>query len=490
MAEILRIVMERPEGGSETIDLLSGALHLEMDGWEMLEPEMRRPRPFGGPPLPYEPIRERFILIGEGDREQIRARIRQIDRALELLRQRRSDNWNQWQIWLEAWTEGEGDDGLDPPTPFPRRAYLIDGSAARFPARQGTFSPLLHRQAERMILILARMPFWESYAQQQVYNPSQANAPYNPGPSLWGGMHNLSTIPGTAPARIERIRMINDESNTGNLNELWCGIWTDHTRTSPNFDPILELENGAPGTDTASQASSTASGGYAMRTDFATTTSEAMRVQFRISQAAGDTAAYFGRYLLLLRARCSDSATQAVARMRYGDLNSSSRIYGSYVEISGVDWRLYEMGEIGLPPGRIPLSSYDPSQVAIELLAERTAGSGALEWDAILMMPSQHMIHLWDLDLRPRGGGYAPSATVETLPDGSTTARHIRGPAGSSAPDYATALDARQWWLPTEHSLKLVFAGQRAGLHDLNDAIDLEFFYRHRWRSYKDPNYP
>jgi hypothetical protein len=167
---------------------------------------------------------------------------------------------------------------------------------------------------------------------------------------------------------------------------------------------LWELEDGTPGTDaTAAEitgASPADGASNQITVDFSTNTL-INRIGMTVDDAIGDSnyRHAIGRYMVLLRYSMEDGDTDIVAEMRTGyPSNTTFAPHGEHVLDGTTAWRLEPMGEIQIPSWPFRENAGDPDLVSrdftIQIHAERTAGTGDLYLDALILIPSEHFMSL------------------------------------------------------------------------------------------------
>lgn len=233
---------------------------------------------------------------------------------------------------------------------------------------------------------IERTPYWEApYTYPTTTGMDNLN--------IIGGTATLSeTINGDVPARLARLTVVTD-SSSGRVSDFWAGWKTSRFGASANFIPVWELHNGAEmDVDTTAVADATAYDGTKITTTFSADATLILREKILVSDVttahSGVLADQRGSYLVLLRAKMSDTSIARV-RLAAGQFSGSkfnSPVYRSRIVISGTGWNLYEMGNIKIPPSRLPVGYTFPN-FALGFYAERISGSGSLDMDCAILIP-------------------------------------------------------------------------------------------------------
>jgi hypothetical protein len=332
-----------------------------------------------------------------------------------------------------------------------------------------------------MVLDITRGP-WESVTGG---NASQDNV------SAWGGVIDLSAEEaGNMSGRIYKLDIDGRNGGGGPLTRCWVGVRPAYLGVS-GFNPIIELENGSLGTDAALAGESGASPSGSsvnnhVRVTFATTTL-ARRLSIRLDQAfAAGYSAYVGEYAPLLRCRVSSGSVIGV-QARYGMTNSAALAPNEELyDVDNTGWRLRNLGVFPVPPIGYRKLTQDASfftlrNTELQIWAEVITSNGGTDWidlDAVCLIPSRHMIYLAGGGVQYNAGA-VDSVSMLTHPDDSSQA--LAYTAGVL--DAAVEARGSNWAAPSDPGL-LVFAGERDAGHELADAVDIQFLYYRRWRTF------
>lgn len=280
---------------------------------------------------------------------------------------------------------------------------------------------------------------------------------------------------GVAPGRLASLAFRGRSGSGGPMYKFWLGLRSDRNGTPANFEPNWHTKDGTLANSTSSGADAAAKSGTRTACTFADA-SLLPRVTIRADQAsAANYNDQRGRYLVLLRAKVSDSGVICRVRLLDGLASSPSFRTQDRVEISSASYLYYELGTVQIPsPGR-EFSSWASSnsiaKYALRIEAERTAtaGSGALHMDCLTLIPIDECfiyaeggaVEFSGSDERPLVVGERPDGTKESawfssdIPQAWGVPKIVGGITRSVAGAYA------------------VLAAQRATVSTLSDAINI-----------------
>lgn len=231
--------------------------------------------------------------------------------------------------------------------------------------------------------------------------------------SILGGMTDYSgtDVVGDVPARLYYSRIY--AAPIWSLEEIWIGARTENKVETPaNFVALWECEDGAVqgvDSDCTSTTDATASpggeGNTKMQIDFDETEDWHALGRFFIQLDdvdGGNTPDFFGRFLVLLRAKVNTG----VAQVRIGQFIwpfSQNQALGPIVDVSATSWTIYNLGLVRFPArNRKALSDaligaeYDNNN-AIMLNARIKSGVPVLDCDCFILIPvDEFFIHLSD----------------------------------------------------------------------------------------------
>jgi len=466
MAHVFRLANEDQ---SQTIDLLFGTYKLIDQSWDTQTPSPTVKYdyvPFGAQPSfdHYQPVTETFSLVGQGTAAVLLAAITEIEDVLEQVRKFHAGIPGSAAWWLEWSIDGEDH----------KRALLYSG-AFSYPTKVA-ISPFMECQVHIAKLGLVRHPLWES-GRGDIYSDSQAAL------SCLGGRWLMNGCNGTEDGRIERLKI--EATGSNEYYEVWAGIRGDHAGVQ-NFNPCWELESGSvyPFSDTSALFDATASNNWKHQCTFATTATLMLRSYIYVHDVAAamghsDYDHFQGKYKVLLRAKLSGAGAVGV-QMRSGYYSLVLQHEEIIIEESISAWWLYELGEIQIPTygyAQYGLPGY-MSRYQIQLYAERLSGAISLDMDCLILIPSEHWVHVNTTHIR------SPFRylNVDVLPDDTGNAHEMSYP-----PDvmYGPAeLDSGDWYMPTDAGA-LVVAGQPAAGSVIASDLTVTHTIYPRWQAYR-----
>jgi hypothetical protein len=414
---------------------------------------------------------ETFELVCDGTNAQIIAAAAGIDNLADAAERWFADLLEGSEVYFHVAADTETE----------KRA-LVYGISVKHVDREMS-SSLLGSGWIFLIVDITRGP-WESVTGG---NASQDNV------SAWGGTIDISAEEsGNLPGRIYQLDVDGRNGGGGPLTKCWVGVRPKYLGVNA-FDPVMELENGTLGTDAALGSESGASPNGSsvdnyVRVTFSTTTL-AERLSIRLDQAfAAGYSAYVGEYIPLLRCRVSTGSTIGV-QARYGMTASAAHAPNEELyDVTNTAWMLRNLGVFPVPPiGNRKLtqdaSFYTLRNTELQIWAEVITSNGGTDYidlDAVCLIPAKHAVYL-------NGGGVfydagaVNSVSVLTHPDDQTQALAYTAGVLDAAVEARGGGDT--WKMPTDPGL-LVFAGERAAGHVLTDAVDIQFLYYRRWRTF------
>ncbi len=459
---------------TETIDLITSPWKLIDRSWstETCKPSVKYDRtPFGHQPSfqYYDYVIESFSVIATDTVPNLLYELKRLEDVLDEVRQYHDLKPAAAQWWLEWHVDGEEE----------RRALLYTGQM-EYPSLVG-ISPMIECLTIVVKFTLVRHPLWENDVSTSISDTIQG-VQLLPAFDKWV----ITNIEGTAPARIANLEVYLDTSLIGTpLHEYWIGIRPYHNGVA-NFDGEWQCENGTIDdvADTSAIIDGTASNSAKQQTDFATDASLIKRFHIQtqdVATTAGNEQDYVGRYLVLVRAKTTVAGTTVGIQLRSG---YSDQIIHEEIYMSSTSWFLYELGEIELPPASQSGMNYGNwiRSFMLSMYAERLAGTGSLDCDLFILIPSEHFLHV--------SGSVIDYDALHTMRDVIyTSANDTMFAIGytRATPDAvndALSIIPLVWYIPQEGGA-VVMAGQSQTQHNHADSYHLAMTYYPRWLSYR-----
>ena len=319
-------------------------------------------------------------------------------------------------------------------------------------------------------LALERTPWWESIVHNTALVPLNCT----------GGLADYSypiVVAGTVPARIARTSFLG-VSGSGPLYEFWLGFRSDRFGDRANLATVWDLGTGATGSNdtTTDIDDATAYNDYRAQCTFGTAT-ELIRIQKSLHNATTDYEDQRGSYTVLLRAKV-DAGTTCHVRLKDGFLFTSAIRAQQRVEITATDWFLHPLGTVDIPPSHGILSADFLRQYGFEIYASRTAGSGDLHMDCLILVPrAEGFLHVTGAAVTYSLGDLRP-ATVTMTADGKMDGWSYQ----NNLPRATLTVEPDKYALPVGDGA-VVVAGQRETEHDLDDGVNLSLSFYRRWRT-------
>lgn len=440
MAAVFRLSCDT--GG--TADLLGnagGTLLYRVENWQST--------------LTSENATEVIGLVGQGTDAAIMASVQVIDELTDQARQ----YWNAaeapWRspVWFE----------YNAATETAKRALVSEITLQ--PVVVGQYTPLLGKAAAFYQLTVTRSTIWEDSASAALRTASLA---------CNGGVAALAPIDGSYPARIFDATF--DPAGAASLGKCWLGIRPALYGTATFVAPWT-LSGRTAGYD----SESTTAGGTAVMQctfkDYGTVLCK--RVSMTVDDATTGTSYmdFVGRYLVLLTCQVTagTSSTTVGVQLRYGMASDPNFIPCTerFIENSTM-FHTIELGEISIPSDSYSVNGVQ--NTTLQVWAERLSGTGVLNMERLILIPSHHLIVLDDMSSNL--GTVAPpsgKASVQTLEDGRQYTLRIKSDFAS---DGHVSLTARDWEYPIGGGI-MVFASDSAGRAG-TASIELTGYRRHR----------
>lgn len=382
------------------------------------------------------------------------------------------DGAEKYGVWLRVQLEGETN----------QRQVLVT-AANTGPLALSDYLVFTGSFLRRYRLALERMPWWESQLYYQFYGSNM---------SCLGGMTSYGTVYGNEPSRLARTRIEGSAlggpgAGDEGLDEFWMGFRTDRFGDQTKFVPVWDLgeaSDSSPYNDTTSVADGTAYGGYKWQCTFGDE-SLLKRVGATLQAQTSDYSDQRGEFTILLRAKVG-AGTVCQIQLKDGFTYTSALRAHSRVAISSENWFLYPLGTVRIPPSHGIIQAGFLKFFGYELFASRTSGSGNLDIDCLVPIPSaEGSIHAKISGVSVSNGGvkYVLGDTrpiiMHMFPDGNSD-----GWWYTSNNPYATvAVEPNEYALPVGTG-SLILAGQRETEgHDLDDYATVQLYAHRRYRT-------
>ncbi len=317
--------------------------------------------------LPDPVVEEILLRVGATSHDSLAGYLQALHDMQRWAAEYLGDREAVYPVWLHSQTSAETNG---------RRA-LVRRIDAKFSADQFGmwYGPLVDgSNSVQIALGLERAPCWEA---------TTATTEVSTGAiSSVGGVYDYTAAPGAdivgdVPARLDHLYV---HTNAQNLSLLWAG-WRSVNRhgSLASYDPTIGVAVDLNAqTDATTTVDATAAAGTRLNVDFATAAGWANRADgtHDIDGLGNGGAAQSGRHLALLRAKVGAGTTCQVRLLRWHLLATDDGVYTDPVTITTTGWRIHALGIVDL--------SDSPT---IEVHAKRTAGSGDLYLDTIVLIP-------------------------------------------------------------------------------------------------------
>ena len=342
---------------------------------------------------------------------------------------------------------------------------MVDGSTEIL--SDEIYSPLMGIDSIKLVVALKRK-VWENTSSTSVNKTSL---------SVTGGTASIGNDVGTLNQRIERMTIV---ANSVAKSKYWIGIRPTYKGVA-DFDPVWECEDGTNHlADTTDEADGGASGGNLVRIAFTSETVLTKRFSINIDDVIGanDYTHFVGKYQILCRCKVDASGTQVRLQLRSGLFYSTDEV-DTVVQDTIVDgqteWNLIELGEVQFPPmgNRDDYADNKLKYATLGIWAERLSGSGTVDLDVFILMPSEHLFTCTSLDQITSSG---PEAYVTPL-DNKYAVGSVAGFWGNA--EY----NMPNWEYPIGGGIMVTAA--EAAVHNLGGTLDVTLYLRPRWQSYR-----
>jgi len=185
-------------------------------------------------------------------------------------------------------------------------------------------------------------------------------------------------------------------------------VFAVRRRGTPSAAPFLfQAEAMTQGTDTTTQANDanfSGSGNNYSRCTFATATMQNRLTLLDLGTASVDLR---GTYRVFLRYRKNTSSDEINLQLRWGDVDGWVNIDNDeYATPNSNSLTTADLGLVSIPVGDDPVTDTDGTELVVsdswrmQLRAERTSGSGTIDFDFLLLVPADDRLGFvqWDDD--------------------------------------------------------------------------------------------
>ena len=381
------------------------------------------------------------------------------------------DALEEESVWYRVQTDGES----------VKRALVYDFLLE--PTDTAAFEIHLEHEAALYALNFTTDAAFEEAVSQYELSPADL--------SVLGGTWDL-TAEITGGREDGRIAVFSAKSRVDDVDfaKMWVGIRPGRFPAGTgDFEPVFDVTDYAV-TGITSGSDTNASGGAYRNVSF----SGGEALDFKFSNLLGgktsDWTYYRGRYLVLFRAKVSNSTTTCSVRVStsfFEPALSEPILLGQTTYISSDDWHLYELGEIDIPPGRVH-SKLDLEFFRVNIEAGRIAGSGNLHADCFILIPSHHLF-VWD------GASFGADTALRTpiteakvfsFPDFALEAyaADMNGTIRMGTVMALATPGGKNWRWPIDGGF-VVVAAERADGHVIADEMQLDIEVYRRWTTYR-----
>ncbi len=328
-------------------------------------------------------------------------------------------------------------------------------------------------------LHVRRTPYWEATSSVDYALTSLNSVGGSTDYTTYGGSPGV--VVGDVAARLASVKFSGVNGDGGPLNKFWLGFRTNRYGNRANFQSTWSLRNAFySDTDTSkgtTNPDATAKDGYKTITTFATVPTLLTRIKCRVTDITANPTDQRGNFTVLLRAKTTGTA---VVRLRLGDglQGDATFNYRSRVTLSWLSWQFVELGSVQIPNiGRLVEGSSYASNTTLVIDAERVSGSGNLEMDCLIMVPTDEGWLYGEGGSVEYTGGDSRPFYVQEKADGRKEAMAF----ASSLPS-AVGTAKITGGLPVGNGI-LVLGAMRATSSTLTDVCNLDMRAYPRWES-------
>jgi hypothetical protein len=327
-------------------------------------------------------------------------------------------------------------------------------------------------------LLIKRHPLFEDSS------PSSFPASGPDSLSVYGGHYDFTggnVAGGDEPARIARLSIQRD-SGSLEISDAWVGFKTydkaDETNIA-DFNPVLS-HTAVGGTGTSSIPNASRYNNETMQCSFSSGDPMEYRCYAGLSPGSSNHPIMRGRYLALIAARVSSGTCAIQLKAAYTTMTSDQHVdVGPIVKIDSTTFDIYPLGYLQIPPFfPVTTTSLHPtSNLIFPIWVERLTGSGALDWDNIVLIPTDHIAVVNDIAYTA-----ALHCHIVTRQDDKTF--QYGGSWGT--PAFPGSLSVKNWGLPPRATTMVVVTDEAGVNVSEDDRLDLSnATYHTRWRNFR-----
>lgn len=474
MSQSLRLVVDGEP--SSAIDLLNGTLKLVGGSWNTRSPQPEgKFKPQGlGTSFEFQQfgtITETLDLVGVDTSSNLRAATYAIERLLERCRRWHLNPLYQESVWLEWAAEGE----------TAKRSLIYTGALSLNSSLRS--NPLIDSGVLRARLALTRHPLWET---------STGIFP-DPGTvsTLGGTLWLTPATASTAPQRIGALQLTGIAALAAPLSKVWLGL-RNYYDGATYFNPVWECELGTLGTDAAlathTSANPTAEANNYVSVSFATVATDAKRLSIYTLQNSAVPADQVGHYMVLARCRVGAGTTVALT-MRTGMYpdTDDNHVPNAPAYVTNTEWHYEELGRVQIPLSGLRANWSDwggsASYTQLQLWAERLDGTGILDLDCLVLIPTDSYAHVEGCNIdylyHPVLPSLYPLILRTSENDQVSAVAYLSAQSDAGGPVTVKA-ETENWYVQPGGGV-LVVAGESATGHTLGESIYVTPYLYPRW---------
>lgn len=399
-------------------------------------------------------IWETLELVSDTTDSSVRTEKKTLDLLLKEARIYATNELSSNPVWLYWNADGESQ----------KRSLVLDGSTEIL--SDDIWSPLMGINSIKVKLAIKRKPFWEA---------TSTTSASTTGLSVTGGEWTIGNNAGTEDQRIEEAYFT---IRTTAKQRIWAGIRPIYEGVG-DFDPLWECEDGTNYVDATDTADGTASGGNKVTISFvAATLSRRFSVSIDDVIGIGDANHFVGKYQVIGRCKVDSVNTQVRVQLRSGYfyLITTETIVQDTIIDGQTSWDLVELGEVQFPPmgNRDGREADQLDYMSLTIWAERLSGSGTLDFDCLILIPSEHYFY-----------GEATSLVADDLFEAYVSNNDDFYAVGNGIGAWGNIdFNMPNWKYPIGGG-HMVVAAAEASSHTLTGTVDVLLKLLPRWHSYR-----